>query len=138
MYIDANIFVYAAISEEPIGEVCRDIMDLVNDRVLTVTSSYMSIQELLWVVKRTTGRESASRISATILGMPVRWVDVGQDILARTLDAFSTTSLDVRDAMHVATMRKAGISTLISEDRDFDRVKGIRRMGASEVIDMVQ
>jgi len=32
------------------------------------------------------------------------------------------------DAIHLATMEKAGISNIVSEDREFDRVKGIKRI----------
>jgi predicted nucleic acid-binding protein len=32
------------------------------------------------------------------------------------------------DAIHLATMEKAGISNIVSEDREFDKVRGIKRI----------
>jgi len=35
---------------------------------------------------------------------------------------------DLEDRIHVATMLELGIDTILSNDRDFDSVKGIRRV----------
>lgn len=51
---------------------------------------------------------------------------------ATTLYATST-DLSARDAVHVATMRNDGIESMISADKDFDRVDGIRRLDPTEV-----
>ena len=39
------------------------------------------------------------------------------------------SSLSARDAIHVAVMERHGIETLLSFDRDFDLVPGIKRLG---------
>lgn len=45
----------------------------------------------------------------------------------RALDLFAQTRLDFGDAMLVATMEAAGVATLYSYDRDFDRLPQLSR-----------
>jgi len=45
------------------------------------------------------------------------------------------TEYDIKpsDAIHLATMEKAGIALIASEDEDFDAVRGIRRIWLDEI-----
>jgi predicted nucleic acid-binding protein len=45
----------------------------------------------------------------------------------RALDLYASTNLDFVDVLLVAHMERTGTSTLISFDRDFDRIPGIQR-----------
>ncbi|MBK35425.1 MAG: hypothetical protein CME26_07840 [Gemmatimonadetes bacterium] len=55
------------------------------------------------------------------------------DLLTATTLYATSTDLSARDAVHVATMRNDGIESMISADKDFDRVDGIRRLDSTEV-----
>ena len=50
------------------------------------------------------------------------------------LSLYDQTGLDPRDAIHVASMKKLGVSTLISEDSDFDKIDELERVTADEMI----
>ena len=45
----------------------------------------------------------------------------------RALDLYVSTNLDFTDALNVAHMERAGISTIISFDQDYDRISSILR-----------
>lgn len=45
----------------------------------------------------------------------------------RALDIYASTNLDFTDALNIAHMERAGISTIISFDRDYDKLAGITR-----------
>jgi predicted nucleic acid-binding protein len=45
----------------------------------------------------------------------------------RMLENIRTFSLLPRDALHVAIVQRLGLSSIASDDIDFDRVKGIKR-----------
>ena len=49
-------------------------------------------------------------------------------------DVFEKTTLDPRDAIHIASMKELGLSSIISEDTDFDNIRGIERINASKCI----
>ena len=49
-------------------------------------------------------------------------------VCLRGLDVYASfPSLDFEDALAVAHMEQLGISRIVSYDRDFDRVAGVRR-----------
>ncbi len=47
--------------------------------------------------------------------------------ILRALDLFASTNLDFADALSVAHMERMKLTTIISYDRDFDKVSGIQR-----------
>ena len=50
-------------------------------------------------------------------------------VCLRGLDVYaSSPALDFEDALAVAHMEQLGISRIVSYDRDFDRVAGLRRL----------
>ena len=54
--------------------------------------------------------------------------DVHASIAFDALDYIERYDLKPRDAFHAAMMKAAGVSEIISDDHDFDRVKGIKRI----------
>ncbi len=46
----------------------------------------------------------------------------------RALEIYASTNVDFVDALNVAHMERAGIDTIMSFDRDFDRIPGIQRV----------
>jgi len=57
--------------------------------------------------------------AVTLSGKP-RW--------HRALETFAAQSISVADAYHVALMEDLGLDTIVSLDRDFDRIAGILRV----------
>ena len=49
-------------------------------------------------------------------------------------DIFKKTTLDPRDAIHIASMKELGLSFIVSEDNDFDKVDRIKRVNVSKCI----
>jgi predicted nucleic acid-binding protein len=45
----------------------------------------------------------------------------------RMLENIQTFSLLPRDALHVAIVQRLGLSSIASDDTDFDRVRGVER-----------
>ena len=58
--------------------------------------------------------------------MPALRVDA-KHVLPRAFDLYLTTSIDWVDAYHAAVVESRGETELVSFDRDFDRVPGLRR-----------
>ncbi len=51
------------------------------------------------------------------------------DVLAARDVLLGTPALSARDAIHVAIMRRHGVDRILSFDRGFDGMAGIRRLG---------
>ncbi len=138
MYLDSNIFIFAAINQDELGQRCREIIKLVDNQKISAAASYIMVDEVLWVLKKNIGKEDAIKIVKTMLSMPVKWISVDEAVIFETLEIFETTSLDPRDSIHIASMRHVGLTTLVSEDRDFDKVKEIDRVNASKCLSMIK
>jgi predicted nucleic acid-binding protein len=134
VYFDSNIFIFAAIDNGKLGNNCREIMKLINEQRIPAAANYMVIDEVLWVLKKNIGKEDTINIVKTILSMPIKWIDMDEQIVIETIGVFEETTLDPRDSVYIASMKKVGLTTMISEDSDFDKLKGIVRKNASQFL----
>ncbi len=134
MYVDSNIFLLAATDKGKRGDGCRDLIILIDDGELKMSTSCIVVGEVLWVLSRKVGRDGALRIVKAMLSLPIKWVRYDHDIAIRSVEIFERTRLEPRDAVHLATMRDVGISTIVTEDADFDRISGIERIDAGECL----
>jgi predicted nucleic acid-binding protein len=134
LYIDSNIFIFAAVDQTELGDNCRKLLDKIQNNELTCGSSYLTIDEVIWVIKKKLGKENAVRIAKASLSLPVKWIEVGRTIMFRMIEHFNDNNLDPRDCLHLSSMREAGINTILSEDTDFDDVKGIKRLGVDDFL----
>ncbi len=134
MYIDSNIFIFAATDRGKLGKDCRNILELIDEQEIACAASFLVVDEVVWVLKRTIGKTDAVKITKAMLSMPLKWIDVTKSITMRMIGLYEKTSLAPRDAIHVASMKEVGISVIVSEDDDFDKVEGIERNNASEFI----
>ena len=135
MYIDSNIFIFASMDKRKLGENCRKIIKLINEQKISCAASFLIIDEVMWILKKNVGRESAIKITKAMLSMPIKWIEVDKSVIIKMIDVFKKTILDPRDAIHIASMKELGISSIVSEDNDFDKVDGIERVTVSEFIE---
>lgn len=129
IFLDTNVFLYAAGREHPLREPCRRVLRRVEDGSLAANTNVEVVQEILYVLTRRALEEKGRRLARSVLGLfpdvlPLSALDLGAalDLLGEH------PGLTPRDAIHVATMRRRGIDTLISADTHFDRVEDIRRI----------
>jgi len=134
LYIDSNIFIFAAMDKDRLGKDCRKIIGLINNGKLSCAASFLVIDEVLWVLKKNVGKDDAIKIAKAMLSMPIRWIDVDRSVMLKMMDIYQRTTLDPRDTIHVSSMKEMGLSEIISEDDDFDKVEGIIRSNASKCI----
>lgn len=134
MYIDSNIFVLAAIDKGELGNDCRDILKAIESQKLSCAASVLVIDETVWVVKKKEGKEKAIRIGKAMLSLPIKWMAADKAIAVRMMDIFEKNDLSPRDSIHVSSMKEGGLTSILSEDSDFDRVVGITRVTAAQCV----
>jgi predicted nucleic acid-binding protein len=129
---DANVFMYAAGRDHPLRETCLEALR-VGARRYTLVTDAEALQEILHRYAAVGRRSEAlalvrHAVEAVHQALAVEPADV---IAAAEIVAGS--DLSARDAVHVAVMRRAGITRILSEDRDFDRVEGIERIAPGAI-----
>ena len=128
MYLDANFFVLCNFDTGSRGETARKIQQEIIEKGRAFTSS-LALDEVMWVLikngKKSLVRETIEDIFAT---QNLSVLDVTGSSALDALDQFENYDLKPRDAFHVAIMKSNKISEIVSDDKDFDRVKGIKRI----------
>ncbi|MGI9117029.1 MAG: type II toxin-antitoxin system VapC family toxin [Gaiellales bacterium] len=129
IFVDSNVSMYAVGDDEEHrrnAETLCDRLVLSGERLITSAEVY---QEILHRY-RSIGRDAAIARGfehLDILVDEVVAVDVDDVRGARGMLA-RHDGLDARDALHLATMERYGISRIASYDRGFDRVPEIERL----------
>lgn len=125
--LDANVGLYALGAESAYREACRRLLVLAEEQRFQAEASVEFIQEFLHArTRRTADRQRSleeSRDFARILVLhPVEVEDT-----LRALDLYgSVPGLGSIDAVHAATALRHGSDAIVSADRAFDRVPGLR------------
>jgi predicted nucleic acid-binding protein len=124
MYADVNVLVHAIFEAGEIGQKSRELLK--KNRLVT---SVLTIDELMWVVRREKGKEYIASTVKTAYNIPtMKIVGVGAHLAKKAVEIIEQHNLKPRDAMHVAMMKELGETEIISTDPDFDRVSGIKRV----------
>lgn len=133
VFLDTNIFLYAAGASHPWREACAMVLRRVAEGSLDATTNSEVIQEILYVLTRRGRRDDGVKLARQLMALfpdllPVTRGDMVD--VCRVLDRYP--ALSVRDAVHVGTMLRSGLKTIVSVDPDFDRVSEIRRVSPDE------
>lgn len=127
-YIDSMLFIYGAINTDEIGEKTREVIKEIRKGKEEAITSTLTYDEVFWKVKKEKNHEQALKIGKSLLKMNnLRFQRVDNKILWRAQDQMKRYKLDPRDAIHLACALKKEVYAIISEDKGFDRVKGINR-----------
>ena len=129
VFLDTNVFLFAAGREHPLRAGCREVLSRVAEGELEATTSTEVVQEVLHVLCRRGLNDRAVRLAEHILDLfpqilPVRAADMR--MACSLLD--EVPSISVRDAVHAGTMLANGLDRIVSADVHFDRVPGIERI----------
>jgi len=129
-YLDANIFIYAFIDVGDKGNRARLLLKKIREGKEVAATSALTFDEVFWIVKKEKGFDNALKACKALLEMPnLICFDVNDEVIWRAYELIKRYRLDPRDSIHISCALTHGVFTLISEDKDFDRVKEIERKG---------
>lgn len=131
--IDANVFIYAAGRDHPYKLPCLRLLRLVESGDVEANTDVEVLREILHFYharNRTDQGLTVLSHVATQFPDPLP-VDLPVIMMAgRTLR--STPAMEARAAVHAAVAMYAGMDGIITVDRDFDGVPGIKRYDPME------
>lgn len=128
-FIDANVFLYANGRKHPLREPCRAVVAALTEGRVKGSVNSEIIQEIAHVGSRgkrsrQPGVQLARRVMVLCETHPVDTED-----MTRALDLFEhLRRLSMRDSVHAASALNHGIKEIISADRGFDAVPGLKRI----------
>jgi len=134
VFLDTNIFLYAAGRAHPERDACARLLQRVADGSLDATINTEVVQEILYVLTRRGKRKEGLALAHLVAALFTDMLPVTGDDMREALHLLEEhPGLSVRDAVHAATMLHNSLSTVASVDPDFDHIPGIRRLAPASV-----
>jgi predicted nucleic acid-binding protein len=134
IYIDATVFLYALLDNEEIGNRARALIENIQNDKFSAATSTLTFDEVSWIVRKNRNFEEAMISSKNLLELPnLTFIEVDEKILWKTYELMNKYQLRPRDAIHAACAITNGISVIISEDDDFDKIKEMERKGLKKL-----
>ena len=129
IYLDANIFMYLITGESQQSESCLSIINKVITGKMEACTSLLTWDEVLYALKREIGRERALEESRKFLEIPsLLFIEVDGEVITKAQMMTELYHLNPRDAIHAATAILNCCKEIFSDNPDFDRVKGLKRV----------
>ena len=127
LYLDANVFIYAAINTEEIGEKARTLLQKIQQGEEQAATSALTFDEVFWSIKKRKP-ELASETCQALLNFPnLEIIPVNRELALAALEIINECNLAPRDAIHAATAISEKLDCIVSTDPHFDKIKELKR-----------
>ena len=128
-FLDASLFIYLLTAD---GDLYREVRKLFLDSVrLGACTDALAIDEFIWVCKRKYGvpLHASTRTVRDVILPAVELLEISEAELLEALSALEKGLLDKpSDAIHYGVMKAHGVNEIVTEDRDFESLPGVRRI----------
>ena len=149
IYVDSNVFIYDATNHSKYAPSCSKFLDRIEAGEITGVTSVLSVNETahkMSIIELSSRlkKKPASILPLTkknpslldslvtpflaaenILNMNLELVNLTVPLFVSALEIMKKYRLRSNDAMHVATMKRHGITDIATNDPDFERVNWI-------------
>jgi uncharacterized protein len=130
-YLDSNVFIYPVIysaETQPKAKKAKEILLNVEHGKIPAFTSMLTWDEVVWVISKTMGRSEGISSGQKLLGFPnLQFVAVDENVITRAQRLMDKYKMDPRDCIHLASALEKRSKSVISDDKDFDQVKEIKR-----------
>lgn len=130
-YLDANVFIYAAVGipTDKKTVAATELLRRVVEGRMHATTSLLSWDEFVWVLRKIEGKKVAREKGRKILHMPnLKWCGIDGQVVDKAQELVERYDIKPRDALHAASAIRNGIREFVTDDTDFDAVTEIRRI----------
>ena len=129
-YIDSNVFIYPILydEEEPKAKKAKQILVSIEKGELRAYTSTLTWDEVVWVVRKTMGKDVAISQGQKLLGfLNLHFINTDENILSQAQALMAKYNLSPRDSIHIASAIDRKLKIIISDDKDAEVVKEIKR-----------
>ena len=128
VYVDSNIFLYMLLGTGEKHAASRSFLKMVKEGKFSAFTAALTYDEVFWKVKQMRSYKDALHASKLFLNLPnLKFLAVNSQTIWMANELQSKYILMPRDAIHAAAAVLHGIQTIISDDRDFDKIKELKR-----------
>jgi predicted nucleic acid-binding protein len=127
LYIDANIFIYAAINTEELGEKAEDLLQKIQSGEEKAKTSALTFDEVFWAIKKHNLKLAFEVCEALLNFTNLEIIPADRELALSALQLMKVHNLPPRDALHAATAIAEKVDYIISTDAHFDKIKQLKR-----------
>ncbi|MDG6995169.1 MAG: type II toxin-antitoxin system VapC family toxin [Nitrososphaerota archaeon] len=129
VYLDSNVFILPLIhGDSGRGAPAARLLRKVEAGETTAYTSILTWDEVTWVVLKTLGRADSLQAGKKLLQFPnLRFIDVSEAVITRCQWLMEKYQIKPRDAVHCSSAIVKGIKSMVSDDRDFEIVRELKR-----------
>lgn len=126
VYLDSNVFIYAQVSNEKIGDFARQVLRHL-DKFEGVISS-LAIDEIVWVIRKELDLRTAIEVGEKIFELPLKILPINPETVFGAFKFMKKYGINPRDCIHISCMLENNVRIVVTEDSDFMRVKEIEAL----------
>jgi len=128
-FVDSNVFIYVLVkSPKDDYETAKRILQRIEEGEEAITNTAV-IQEIVdWLEYNNRRREVEKFLTAINSYITMKKAEVSWNEIMEAIDDMKKYDLDLVDALTLQTMKRNNVNEIYTNDRGFDRVKGIRRI----------
>ena len=128
LYLDANVFIFAAINTEEDGGKAVALLKRIQQSEEQAITSALTFDEVFWEIKRNRGMEKALETAEAMMNFPnLEIISADKEVVSSALQLIKEYCLAPRDAIHAATAIAEKADYIVSTDPHFDKVKELKR-----------
>ncbi len=127
LYLDSNIFIYAAINTEETGEKARSLLQKIQQGEEKAETSALTFDEVFWIVKKHSLEAALDACNALLNFSNLEIASVDRELILSALQIIKEYHLAPRDAIHAATAMTEKADAIVSTDTHFDKIKELKR-----------
>jgi len=128
-FVDSNVFIYVLVrSPKDDYKVAKKILERIEGGEEAVTNVAV-IQEIVDWLECNNRREEIEKLLTAINSyISLAKAEVSWRDFMEAIEDMKKYNLDFVDALTLQTMKKYGVKEIYTKDKDFDRVKGVKRI----------
>ena len=128
-FVDTNVFLYVITAHPEFGSTAKRILGMIDVREEAVTSSLVIAEVCAWLEYRKRKSEIRTFLSAVASYPSLQKAETtyADELRAHELER-SYPRLEFFDRVYLAQMERLKLTEIYSNDRAFDRVRGIKRI----------
>ena len=135
IFIDANVFMYAAGADARWRETCDAVLESLQESNVRVVTNAEVLQEILHRYFAQHRPGDAQTVHRATRQLCDEIIPVTEHHTTRALALLlEYEGLSARDAVHVATMEAREVRTIVSADQGFDAVSGVDRIDPRDFV----
>jgi predicted nucleic acid-binding protein len=129
-FLDSTTLIHAVDKSAEYHEECLNVVNNAAKGIINAATSLETLEETLFVLSKLVSLSTALRVTHDYLKISkIKKYELSLTAFENALEIMEITSLNrPKDAINVATMLAHGISKIVSEDKEYDKVNLIRQV----------